>query len=401
MVASAALSFADMPEVPAGDQPEGGFWNTGTGRFLKRVDTMLEDMQRSGIDTAYQDIPKLNRQVYIGSYGYYQHYRLHFPFQLPGDVSQYVPELAEKMYYETRSHSIYAEMDLGIDWKGLLIEIPIPLRSSYIRSYGLAKSGSKWGFRLRYKRAGKLSGTRNYGNMGTVLDDFIDNNREELVSSGYDVDEMQRELSYFKKKSVSKDKHQLKTFFAEGYYVLNSSKFSLSAGLFADMVQKRSAGSLLFYGNYYWSRYSVNDMFISDFDSFRTQQFSVGCGYGYNWALKGGRLVLHGSVVPMFSVYSDLLHKSRWEQADASMSEEEVRVLEESKKVWNKFYDSADHGTPRFRANAFARIAANYSFDRYVITFLLNYRNYGYSNNKQLGIMNQEIDAQLNLGYRF
>lgn len=380
---------------------EGRFWKTGMGRFLKRADAMLERMQRSGIDTAYQEVPKLNRQVYIGGYAYFQDYRLHFPFRMPGGVAEAVPQLSESMFYETKAHSFLAEMDLGIDWKGLLIEIPIPVRSSYIRSYGLAKSGSVWGFRLRYKRASNLTGTRNYGNMGNVLEEYIDENQEDLINSGINADEMKKEVKYFKKHNVNKDRHKLKTFFAEGYYVLNSSKFSLSAGLFSEMVQKRSAGSLLFYGNYYWSRYSVSDMFVSDFDSFRTQQFSLGCGYGYNWSLNGGRLLLHGSVVPMFSVYSDLRHESRWEQADPSMTEEEIRVLEKLKKNWSSFYDSADNGKPRFRANAFARIATSYSFNRYVITFLLNYRNYGYSNDKHLGIMNQEIDAQLNLGVRF
>lgn len=377
------------------------FVDNKAGRFLKRVDDILEHMQRSGIDTTYQEVPKLNRQVYIGAYGYWQDYRMHFPFRLPSDLMDQVPELNPNMFYETKAHSFYAELDLGIDWKGLLIEIPIPVRSPYIRSYGLASNGSKWGFRIRYKRARKLTGTRNYGTDAKVQDEYIAENRETLEEAGYDVNELENELANLNRRAVRRDNHQLKTFFIEGYYVPNSRKFSLSAGLFSDMVQKRSAGSVLFYGNYYWSKYSVNDMFVSDYDSFRTSQLSLGCGYGYNLALSGGKLLFHASVVPMISVLSSLEHKSKWAMPSSDMSDEEIKVLDTLKDKWSRFYDSAHDANRRFRANAFARFAANYSFDRYVVTFLLNYRNYGYSNEKKLGIMNQEVDAQLNLGFRF
>ncbi|MCI6902168.1 MAG: hypothetical protein MR843_01785, partial [Bacteroidales bacterium] len=66
-----------------------------------------------------------------------------------------------------------------------------------------------------------------------------------------------------------------------------------------------------------------------------------------------------------------------------------------------KFYDPSDNGRPDFRVNAFARFAANYSLGRYVLSLLVNYRYYGFSNSKNLHINNQEADAQFNIGYRF
>ena len=187
--------------------------------------------------------------------------------------------------------------------------------------------------------------------------------------------------------SINED-NTLRIFYLEGYYVLNSRKFSLSAGLFADMVQKKSAGSPLFYANYYQSRYRVDKLFPADHDVFKTQQISVGAGYAYNLALRGGRLVFHGSLVPMFTAYSHLHHGTNIEP-------------EAYDQKWKEFYDSAENGHSRFCMNVFARFAMNYSYDRYLISFLLHYRHYGYSNDKHLRILNQEADAQLNFGIRF
>ena len=49
-------------------------------RFLGWLDAWLEKGQRQGIDTNYIEVPKLNRQVYIGQYTYYQNYDMTMPF---------------------------------------------------------------------------------------------------------------------------------------------------------------------------------------------------------------------------------------------------------------------------------------------------------------------------------
>lgn len=149
------------------------------------------------------------------------------------------------------------------------------------------------------------------------------------------------------------------------------------------------------YANYYQSRYAVKDMLLADYDVFRTQQASVGAGYGYNYSLLGGKLLFHISAVPMFSLYSHLMHRAKFN--DESVKEKYDRLYGTDPK----FYDPSDNGKSDFRVNAFARFAANYSLGRYVLSFLLNYRYYGYSNTKKLHINNQEADAQINIGYRF
>lgn len=324
-----------------------GFWDTPFGHVLKSVDAMLEHGQRSGIDTNYVDIPEQNHQFYLGGYAYWENYRMDHPLQ-PTEQTAWTN-------YNIRAHNIQTEMELGISWKGLCVELPVPLHSSFKQSVGLAKNGSVWGFRLRYKHMGNIYGTTDY-------------------AIGDEHDE----------KRLDPNKHMVRMFYAEGYYVLNHRKFSLSSGLYADMVQKRSAGSPLFYINYYQSRYTADSLFLAPHDSYLMQQLSAGVGYGYNYSLLGGRMVLHGSLVPMFSLYTHMKHTNS-----------------ESQYANGNMYDAVDNGKAAFHMNAFARFACNYSFNRYILSFLLNYRYYAYMNNKDFRIHNQDADAQLNFCVRF
>lgn len=326
----------------------------GFARAWKRFNNWLEQGQLSGIDTNYVQVPRLNRQVYFGGYAYWQNYQMNMPFNVE-DASMIVRGINDKDHYHLDAHTWQAEIDFGIDWKGLAIEIPIPIQNNYLSSLGIAKNGSVWGARLRYKHLQDMDGNCNIGNQ-----------------------------------LINRDDNEIFIFFAEGYYVLKHRRFSLAAGLYADMVQKRSAGSPLLYANYYRSHYKVSKLFPANFDSFRTQQVSVGAGYAYNLSFLQGRLVFHASLVPMFSIYNQLKHR-----ADFNQSED--KDLEK----WNDLYHAADHGNAVFHVNAFARFAANYSFDRYIVSLLANYRNFAYANNLKLKIRNQEADIQLNFCTRF
>lgn len=385
VAAPKAISVADALYSPSAAKRS--YWDHGFGKFLAKIDRMLEEGQLSGIDTAYQTIPKRNRQVYLGAYGYWQNYSNHIPFFFPERVNEQIPGLRDGAYYKINAHTHQIEMELGVDWKGFVLEIPIPIRNNYSASYGLAKNGSTWGFRLRYKSINSVSGSKRFG-MQDALQEFVQNHPDQK-------DDIAELIDYVKDERIESDKHHINIFFAEGYYVFSHRKFSLSAGLFADMVQKRSAGSLMVYANYYQSRYAVKDMLAAPLDVYRTQQASLGLGYGYNYSLFGGKLLFHVSAVPMLSVYSHLMHRAKFD------SQEGWQQYLDFYGSDPKFYDPSDKGKSQFRINAFARFAANYSLGRYVLSLLVNYRYYGYSNTRHLHINNQEADAQINIGYRF
>ena len=316
---------------------------SGIARAWKKFDNWLLRSQLMGIDTNYVQLPKLNHQAYIGSYTYWQGYQMTMPFFME-DATTILPGIKDKDHYRLNAYT-----------------------------WGLAKNGSIWGARFRYKHLRQMDGNCNVGDL-----------------------------------SLNNDKNNINIFFIEGYYVLMHKKFSLSAGLYADMVQRRSAGSPLIYLNYYHSSYNLENLFPANYDSFRTNQVSLGLGYAYNLSFLQGRLVFHASVVPMFSIYNHLKHRvghsstfftSREQNEEAKAAAKAASGLTEEQ--WNAFYNAADNGSARFRVNAFARFAVNYSFNRFIVSFLANYRHYAYSNDLNLQIRNQEADMQFNVCVRF
>ena len=116
--------------------------------------------------------------------------------------------------------------------------------------------------------------------------------------------------------------------------------------------------------------------------------------YGYNWAINGGKLCIHMSIIPMVSLWNQMVNKN-----------EDYSQIEDERQSWANYdahyYDAVDNGHSRFVFNYFGRLAVSYSFDRYLINFLTNYRQYLYRNNADTRINNREADAQINFGMRF
>ena len=204
----------------------------------------------------------------------------------------------------------------------------------------------------------------------------------------------------------------LKIFYVEGYYVFNHKRFSLAAGAYGDMVQKRSAGSVFVMGNYYQSRFGANNLFNYERDIFFNKKVSLGAGYGYNWAINGGKLCVHVSVIPMISIWNQLYHHGEdYSDPYAYAGEDEndpikrANLIETERQLWSDYdahyYDAVDNGRSRFMFNCYGRVAVSYSFDRYLLNFLANYRQYLYRNNAGTKINNREADVQVNFGMRF
>ena len=380
-------AFSVALSAPA--QEKRSFWDHGLGKFLKSADEMFDRMQEEGVDTNYIRKPKLSRMIYLGAYGYYQQHDMTFPVLInDADIplTQYMPpNYDEKKYMKADMHTYQTELELGIDWRGISIELPIPIRNRYSMSFGLAKNGSVWGARIRYKSLRNMEGVLdNAYNLATIqwVNNAINQTSDPAVSA---------------ESTIPAGAIDLKIFYVEGYYVFNNKRFSLAAGAYGDMVQKRSAGSVFVMGNYYQSRFGANGLFNHDRDIFFNKKVSLGAGYGYNWAINGGKVCVHMSVIPMISIWNHLYHYSE----DYSSQYE----TEAERQLWSNYdahyYDAVDNGHSRFMFNCFGRVAVSYSFDRYLLNFLANYRQYLYRNNADTKINNREADVQINFGMRF
>lgn len=375
------LAFSSF--LYASAQEKRSFWDHGIGKFLKSADDMLDRWQEEGVDTNYIRKPKLSRMVYLGYYGYFQQHDMTFPVlvnnaDIPLDGQYMPPNMSEKKYMATDMHTYQTEFELGIDWRGISLELPIPIRNRYSMSFGLAKNGSVWGARIRYKSLKNMEG---------VLDDAFNQGMSQWKRN---VDNQTNDPAVTSESTIPAGKMDLKIFYVEGYYVFNHKKFSLAAGAYGDMVQKRSAGSLFVMGNYYQSTFGANTLFNHERDEFRNWKLSFGPGYGYNWSINEGKVCIHMSVIPMISIFNHLVHKYddsserlRWSNYDTH------------------YYDAVDNGKSRFVFNYFGRFAVSYSFDRFLLNFLVNYRQYLYRNNADTEINNRDLDAQVNIGMRF
>ena len=381
------LLLAFTVSLDASAQEKRSFGDHGFGKFLKSADEMLDRWQDEGVDTNYIRKPKLSRMVYLGYYGYYQQHDMTFPVlvndaDIPLDHQYMPPNLAEHKYMMADMGTYQSEFELGIDWRGIAIELPIPIRNRYSMSFGLAKNGSVWGARIRYKSLKNMEG---------VLDDSYNQTMTQWMRN---VEDRTATPATTAESTIPEGKIDLKIFYVEGYYVFNNKRFSLAAGAYGDMVQKRSAGSLFVMANYYQSQFGANNLFNHDRDIFRNRKLSLGAGYGYNWAINGGKLCIHMSIIPMVSLWNQMVNKN-----------EDYSQIEDERQSWANYdahyYDAVDNGHSRFVFNYFGRLAVSYSFDRYLINFLTNYRQYLYRNNADTRINNREADAQINFGMRF
>ena len=368
------------------------FWDHGLGKLLKSVDNMLDRWQEEGVDTNYIRKPKMSRMVYLGYYGYFQQHDMTFPVSvdnadIPLDRQYMPPNMSEKKYVAADIHTYQSEVELGIDWRGISLELPIPIRNRYSMSFGLAKNGSVWGARIRYKSLKNMEG---------VLDDSFN---QAMNQWNRNVENQTYDPAVTSGNTIPAGKIDLKIFYVEGYYVFNNKRFSLAAGAYGDMVQKRSAGSLFVMGNYYQSRFGAKNLFNHEYDTFRNWKLSFGPGYGYNWSINGGKVCIHLSVIPMISIWNQMVHK--YEDNNTPPP----NAAASSQSQWSKYdahyYDAVDNGRSRFVFNYFGRFAVSYSFDRFLLNFLMNYRQYLYRNNADTQINNREADAQINFGMRF
>lgn len=396
------LAFSHILNAPA--QEKKSFWDRGFGKFLKSVDNTVDSWQESGVDTNYIRKMKRDRMVYIGYYGYFQQHDITFPItvnfaDIPLDMEYLPSNLSSKKYVMANMHTYQTEIELGIDWRGICLELPIPIRNRYSRSFGLAKNGSVWGARIRFKSLKRMDG---------VLDDAY--NQAVMQWANNQLNDT-HDPAVTSESTIPSGSMDLKIFYVEGYYVFNNKRFSLAAGAYGDMVQKRSAGSLFVMANYYQSKFGANNLFNHDRDVFRNWKVSIGPGYGYNWSINGGKVCIHLSFIPMISLWNHLTLKyeddgDQYAYAGTSSDPtERAAQIEAERETWRNYdahyYDAVDNGRSRFVFNCFGRFAVSYSFDSYLLNLLMNYRQYLYRNNANTKINNREADVQVNFGFRF
>ena len=143
---------------------------------------------------------------------------------------------------------------------------------------------------------------------------------------------------------ISSGDIEVESRYLRAYHTFNARRYSTTAALDHRCIQRRSAGSVLFYTDFArhalsFSNVAIPAAYSDGIEKITYTSAALGLGYGYNLAFFDGRLLFHAMAVPMFAVIFDEAF-SRYD------------VLE------------TDRGT-RFRMGLIARLAANYRINDY------------------------------------
>ncbi len=375
--------------------------------FIRKIDDAILKYKKTKVDTDYVDIPERDFMLTLKFREAFQTYDMEFPVlvsevELPDPYPMVLPSNTNSnLFIKTNLNTVKSSAQIGFDWHGLAVSIPLPINNSFAKAYSLASNGSKFGFTVRYRTVKEPKGTVNNAFLQTCeeVEERV-GGLKERYENGLPL--MENHDPVFPHKSdVIPENWDLRTVYADAYYVFNNKRFSMPAARTGRLIQKRSVGSFFVMANYNQSRLHMYRMLNYTEEVFRHNQFSIGAGYGYNWAINGGKLLFSISVIPMFSLVNRETHRSWDDPNDVYMQTDP-----EDDDLWEAydkhFYDAATYGRDsQFTINGFVRGGINYNIGRSLLNLSCDYRQYLFRSCTGMEVTNQEIDLTLKYGYRF
>ena len=375
--------------------------------FIRKIDDAILKYKKTKVDTDYVDIPERDFMLTLKFREAFQTYDMEFPVlvsevELPAPYPMVLPSNTNSnLFIKTNLNTVKSSAQIGFDWHGLAVSIPLPINNSFAKAYSLASNGSKFGFTVRYRTVKEPKGTVNNAFLQTCeeVEERV-GGLKERYENGLPL--MENHDPVFPHKSdVIPENWDLRTVYADAYYVFNNKRFSMPAARTGRLIQKRSVGSFFVMANYNQSRLHMYRMLNYTEEVFRHNQFSIGAGYGYNWAINGGKLLFSISVIPMFSLVNRETHRSWDDPNDVYMQTDP-----EDDDLWEAydkhFYDAATYGRDsQFTINGFVRGGINYNIGRSLLNLSCDYRQYLFRSCTGMDITNREIDLTLKYGYRF
>ena len=375
--------------------------------FIRKIDDAILKYKKTKVDTDYVDIPERDFMLTLKFREAFQTYDMEFPVlvsevELPDPYPMVLPSNTNSnLFIKTNLNTVKSSAQIGFDWHGLAVSIPLPINNSFAKAYSLASNGSKFGFTVRYRTVKEPKGTVNNAFLQTCeeVEERV-GGLKERYENGLPL--MENHDPVFPHKSdVIPENWDLRTVYADAYYVFNNKRFSMPAARTGRLIQKRSVGSFFVMANYNQSRLHMYRMLNYTEEVFRHNQFSIGAGYGYNWAINGGKLLFSISVIPMFSLVNRETHRSWDDPNDVYMQTDP-----EDDDLWEAydkhFYDAATYGRDsQFTINGFVRGGINYNIGRSLLNLSCDYRQYLFHSCTGMDITNREIDLTLKYGYRF
>ena len=352
---------------------------SGIPTFAKKVGTLLDSMSVKGVDRNYIDAPKQPWQIIMKGNVNQSSLKMHskgtLSMQVDDDVFIDVP------YSATPSLKTEPSRYVGI-WAGY-------------RGYGLGYTVNVGGDKGSYLTLGATGGA--YGinvrfhSFENSHPDF--NLNSSLIPEGNEDDWQDVRLI---------DPIKVRTIIADGYYLFNGKRFSYAAAYDQSVIQKRSAGSLMVGGMYYYGsiRYDTDSngdlvYIMHGLGKIKLWQGSVGVGYAYNWVPVKGLLV-NAMAMPMLTFVNRIKAYGYSTNVPELMNESEFLDEEMTDEEWDDWFYGKVHITPMgnktfnsgVTVNFDARMSVTYNFGRYFVGAYGQYNNFRYRHADSRGRLN-------------
>jgi len=135
--------------------------------FIKKIDDTILKYKKTKVDTDYVDIPERDFMLTLKFREAFQTYDMEFPIlisemELPDPYPMILPSnYPNNRFILTNLNTVKSSAQIGFDWHGLAVIIPLPINNSFAKAYSLASNGSTFGFTVRYRTVEKPKGTVN------------------------------------------------------------------------------------------------------------------------------------------------------------------------------------------------------------------------------------------------
>ena len=339
-------------------------------RFLKKLGTVIDTMAVKGVDPNYIESPERPWQVIV-----------------KGNVNQSElkmktsGEIAGEPYHATPRLKTEPAQYVGL-WGGY-------------RGYGIGYTVNVGGDRGSYLTFGATGAT--YGVNVRIHTFRNDEPRYDLESTLIPEDEKE---SWSKIKLV--DPIKVRTVIADAYYLFNGRHFSYCAAYDMSVIQRRSAGSLMVGGMYYYGHINYashpnGDLveLMRGLGRVKLWQGSVGVGYAYNWVPARGLLV-NVMAMPMLTFVNKIKafgYKTNVSQLLQEMDAHDQDTDEEWDKWWYSSLRIEPMGDKTFSGgltvNFDARLSLVYNVDRYFFNVYGQFYNFRYHHNGSRGRLSE------------
>ena len=346
---------------------------TGVHKLLTKVGSMKDSMVVRGVDRRYIDIPDQPWQIMLRT-----------------NVSQTIVSM------KTQGRVLDEDYDNDtrlMTRPTLKIGLKVGYRGCGF-GYMLNVGGDK-GSRLTFGATGKSY------SLNVRINSFENTHPDlDMKSDLFDEEDMEE-----MKKVKLIDPIHVNTFFADGYYLFNSKKFSYAAAYKQSVIQKRSAGSLMAgamfdYTHINYAADSNGDLIflMHGLGRIKLWQGSVGVGYAYNWVPVRGLLV-NVMAMPMLTVVNKLKAYA-YETNIPEMMEDPTFLKFVNYEIGYDEYDEWYYenvkikylGNQTFNSGLSigfdGRVSVTYNFGRYFLNVFGQFNNIRYHHNSSNGYLN-------------